>query len=163
AWGGGPASMRGSPMSGGPTGRGRAGRIALAIPKRSPIRPSARAAGARSASIRCRRDRPMCRATRAVTATAASGRRGSPRWRPRRGGASGRAARGVLPAAGARGAALAVAVTAPTGMIGLQLRVDDVDAAGPPAHAVAVVEAWAQTLAAPATRRAYRVAVLSIL
>ncbi len=38
--------------------------------------------------------------------------------------------------------------------------VDAVDVAGPPAHTVAAVEEWAQTIAAASTRRAYRAAVL---
>jgi integrase len=47
---------------------------------------------------------------------------------------------------------------------GLQLAVvDGVDIAGPPTHAVAAVEGWAQTLASPATRRNYRAAVLDLL
>jgi hypothetical protein len=47
---------------------------------------------------------------------------------------------------------------------GAQVIVVDAGAlAGPPAHAVAAVEGWAQTIAAPATRRAYRAAVLELL
>ena len=49
-------------------------------------------------------------------------------------------------------------------MSGAQLAVVDVvDVAGPPSHAVAAVEGWAQTLAAASTRRSYRAAVLALL
>ena len=41
--------------------------------------------------------------------------------------------------------------------------VDVVDVAGPPSHAVAAVEGWAQTIASSSTRRSYRAAVLALL
>jgi len=41
--------------------------------------------------------------------------------------------------------------------------VDHADVAGPPSHAVAAVEGWAQTIAAASTRRSYRAAVLALL
>jgi len=45
-------------------------------------------------------------------------------------------------------------------MTAMQLAVVDVvDVAGPPSHAVAAVEGWAQTIASPSTRRSYRAAV----
>ena len=49
-------------------------------------------------------------------------------------------------------------------MTAVQLAVVDVvDVAGPPSHAVAAVEGWAETIASPSTRRAYRAAVLALL
>jgi hypothetical protein len=41
--------------------------------------------------------------------------------------------------------------------------VDAVAVAGPPTHAVAAVEGWAQTIASTSTRRSYRAAVLALL
>lgn len=51
-----------------------------------------------------------------------------------------------------------------TAMNGGQLAVVDVvDVSGPPTHAVAAVDGWAQTIASSSTRRSYRAAVLAVL